>query len=118
MEGQKPARLAWAGSHVACLWSPDGKFLISAMQENALHGWRVADDKNMRMGGYPSKPRSLAFLSKGSLLATSGASGVVVWPFAGAAGPMGKHAPEVGYEEASAVTRVAAPPRLPPIPAG
>src|SRR5262249_4150367 len=90
IEGQKPAKLAWAGSHIACAWSPDGKFLISAMQENALHGWRVADDKNMRMGGYPTKPKSLAFLSKGSLLATSGASGVVIWPFAGATGPMGK----------------------------
>ena len=58
IEAQKPAKLAWAGSHVACAWSPDGKFLISAMQENQLHGWRVADEKNMRMGGYPAKPKS------------------------------------------------------------
>jgi WD40 repeat protein len=108
IEGQKPVRLEWAGSHLACAWSPDGKFLISAMQENALHGWRVADEKNMRMGGYPAKPRSLAFFSKGSLLATSGANGVVVWPFAGATGPMGKQAAEVGYEEAAMVARVAA----------
>ena len=111
IEGQKPAKLAWAGSHIACAWSPDGKFLISAMQENALHGWRVADEKNMRMGGYPAKPRSLAFLSKGALLATSGANGVVVWPFAGATGPMGKQAAEIGYDEASSVVRVAAAPQ-------
>ncbi len=110
IETQKPARLAWAGSHVACLWSPDGRFLISAMQENQLHGWRVADEKNMRMGGYPAKPRSLAFLSKGSLMATSGANGVVVWPFAGATGPMGKQAAEIGYDEAAMVVRVAATP--------
>ena len=110
IEAQKPARLEWAGSHVACAWSPDGRFLISAMQENALHGWRVADEKNMRMGGYPAKPKSLVFLSKGALLATSAASGVVVWPFAGATGPMGKQAAEVGYDEASAVVRVAAAP--------
>jgi WD40 repeat protein len=118
IEGQKPARLAWAGSHIACAWSPDGKFLISAMQENALHGWRVADEKNMRMGGYPSKPRSLAFLSKGALLATSGANGVVVWPFAGATGPMGKQAAEVGYDESSSVVRVAAAPGLGLVAAG
>jgi WD40 repeat protein len=118
IEDQKPAKLAWAGSHIACAWSPDGKFLISAMQENALHGWRVADEKNMRMGGYPSKPRSLAFLSKGSLLATSGANGVVVWPFAGATGPMGKQAAEVGYDEASMVVRVAAAPALSLVAAG
>ncbi|MFN3583586.1 WD40 repeat domain-containing protein [Phenylobacterium sp.] len=107
---QKPVVLKWAGSHVALAWSPDGKFLISAMQENQLHGWRVADEKNMRMGGYPSKPRSLAFLSKGSLLATSGANGVVVWPFAGATGPMGKQAAEVGYDESATVVKVATAP--------
>ena len=111
IETQKPAKLAWAGSHVAVTWSPDGKFLISAMQENQLHGWRVADEKNMRMGGYPAKPKSLAFLNKGSLLATSGANGVVVWPFAGGTGPMGKQAAEVGYDEAAAVVRVAVAPQ-------
>jgi WD40 repeat protein len=112
IETQKPAKLDWAGSHVAAAWSPDGRFLVSAMQENQLHGWRVADEKNMRMGGYPAKPRSLAFLNKGNLLATSGANGVVVWPFAGATGPMGKQAAEIGYEEAAMVLRVAAPPTL------
>ena len=118
IEGQKPGKLAWAGSHVACAWSPDGKFLISAMQENQLHGWRVADEKNMRMGGYPAKPKSLAFLSKGNLMATSGANGVVVWPFAGATGPMGKQAAEIGYDEAAMVTCVAAAPALPWVAAG
>ena len=108
---QKPVLLKWAGSHLACAWSPDGKFLISAMQDNQLHGWRVADEKNMRMGGYPAKVRSLVFLSKGQLLATSGASGAVVWPFGGATGPMGKQAAEVGYDEAAMVARVAATPQ-------
>jgi WD40 repeat protein len=112
IESQKPGKLTWAGSHVAAAWSPDGKFLISAMQENQLHGWRVADEKNMRMGGYPAKPRSLAFLNKGALLATSGANGVVVWPFAGATGPMGKQAAEVGYDEAAMVVQVAGTPAL------
>lgn len=107
---QKPATLKWAGSHVTVCWSPDGKFLISAMQENQLHGWRVADEKNMRMGGYPSKVKSLAFLSKGALLATSGANGAVCWPFAGATGPMGKQAAEIGYDESATVSRIATAP--------
>jgi len=107
---QKPVILKWAGSHVTLCWSPDGKFLVSAMQENQLHGWRVADEKNMRMGGYPSKVKSLAFLSKGSLLATSGANGAVCWPFAGATGPMGKQAAEIGWDEAALTTRVATAP--------
>jgi WD40 repeat protein len=112
IEGQKPTMLKWAGSHVACAFSPDGKFLISAMQDNQLHGWRVADEKNMRMGGYPAKVKSLAFLAKGNMLATSGSSGVVVWPFASSTGPMGKQAAEVGYDEAAMVVRVAAAPSL------
>ncbi|HEX2561604.1 WD40 repeat domain-containing protein [Phenylobacterium sp.] len=107
---QKPAVLTWAGSHVNLAWSPDGKFLISAMQENQLHGWRVADEKNMRMGGYPAKVKSIAFMSKGQLMATSGANGAVVWPFAGSTGPMGKQAAEVGFDESAMVVRVAAQP--------
>ena len=104
---QKPVILKWAGSHVGACWSPDGKFLVSAMQENQLHGWRVADEKNMRMGGYPSKVRSLSYMSKGTLLATSGANGAVCWPFAGATGPMGKQAAEIGWDESTMTTRIA-----------
>jgi len=106
---QKPQMFKWAGSHIAAAWSPDGKFLITAMQENMLHGWRVADAKDMRMSGYGAKPKSIAFLAKGQLMATSGASGAVVWPFRGNNGPMGEQAAEVGHrEDASLVTRVAA----------
>jgi WD40 repeat protein len=112
IEAQKPTMLKWAGSHVASAFSPDGRFLVSAMQDNQLHGWRVADEKNMRMGGYPAKVKSLVFLARGNMLATSGANGVVVWPFAGSTGPMGKQAAEVGYDESAMVVRVAAAPTL------
>ncbi len=105
---QKPHALKWAGAHLAVLWSPDGRFIISSMQENALHGWRVADGKDMRMGGYPAKVKSLAFLHSGLALATSGAPGAVIWPFSGSNGPMGKSAAEVGFDEEALVTRVAA----------
>lgn len=105
---QKPVRLNWAGSHIGCRFSPDGRFVISAMQENALHGWRISDAKDMRMGGYPAKVKSLAFFDDGKFLATAGAPGAVVWPFGGANGPMGKSAIEIGVDERSLVTCVAA----------
>jgi WD40 repeat protein len=108
IEGQTPQLLKWAGSHIGVAFSPDGKFLISSMQENSLHGWRLSDGRDMRMSGYSAKPRSTAFLLKGRLMATSGASGAVVWPFDGASGPMGKEAAEIGFNETSLVTRVAA----------
>ena len=107
---QKPQMLKWAGSHIGVVWSPDGRFVVSSMQENALHGWRLSDSKDMRMGGYPAKVRSLAFLSRGRLMASSGAPAAVIWPFAGADGPMGKEAAEVGFQEGSEVCRVAAAP--------
>ncbi len=108
---QKAAMLRHAGSHVAAAFSPDGRFVVTAMQENALHAWRLADGKSLRMGGYPAKPKSLAFLSDGRLMVSSGAKGAVVWPFGKADGPMGKQASEIGYELDDQVVRVAATPR-------
>ena len=104
---QKPTLLKWPGAHLGALWSPDGRFVLSALQENQLHGWRVSDAKDMRMAGYPAKVRSLAFLAKGALLASSGAPGAVLWPFSGSDGPMGKDAVEIGFKEGALVTRVA-----------
>ena len=116
---QKPVKLVWAGSHIAVAWSPDGKFLISSLQENQLHGWRVAASKDMRRGGYPAKVKAMTFTDGGSMLATSGAAGAVIWPFAGPAGPMGKEAAEIGPSAAGAKTScVAASPRKPIVAAG
>ncbi|WP_029086679.1 WD40 repeat domain-containing protein [Brevundimonas aveniformis] len=118
IETQKPTFLKWAGSHTRVLYAPDGAFLLSAMQENQLHGWRLKDSKDLRMGGYPAKIRDMVFFDQGRLMATSGAHGVVVWPFVGAGGPMGKEASELGFEEGVAVVRVAAAPRGPMLAAG
>lgn len=107
---QTPVRLNWAGSHIAVAFSPDGRFLMSSMQESQLHGWRLSDAKDLRMGGYPAKVKSLAFMAKGMLMATSGAPGVVVWPFGGTNGPMGKEAAEIGFDQSSLVARVAGTP--------
>ena len=108
IEKQKPTFLKWAGSHTGVTFAPDGNFVVSTMQDAQLHGWRLKDSKDMRMGGYPSKVRAMAFLSKGALLATSGAQGTVLWPFVGSNGPMGKEATEIGYDAGSQVVLVAA----------
>jgi len=50
----------------------------------------------------------MAFLSRGRLLATPGAQGVVLWPFEGSNGPMGREATEIGFDETSLVNLVAA----------
>ena len=110
IEQQQPVKMAWAGSHLMVGFSPDGAFVVTAMQDNQMHGWRLKDQKNMRMGGYPSKIKSFAFLAKGQLLATAGAPGVVLWPFIGANGPMGREATEIGFDESTLIAQVAAAP--------
>lgn len=86
----KPDALEWAGSHLGVAFSPDNKFLVTAMHEPALHGWRLADARHMRMTGYPGRVRSMSWSAGGKSLATSGADSVIMWPFASKDGPMGK----------------------------
>jgi hypothetical protein len=106
----KPEFLEWKGSHLDVTWSPDGRFVVSGMQENALHGWRLGEKpSHMRMTGYPSKPRSLSWSHDGLWLASSGADAAIIWPFQGD-GPQGKAPRECGARHAK-VTRVAFHPR-------
>jgi WD40 repeat protein len=86
----QPEFLEWAGSHLGVMFSPDNKFLVTTMHEPALHGWRLADNRHMRMSGYPGRVRSMSWSAGGKGLATSGADTVIVWPFASKDGPMGK----------------------------
>jgi WD40 repeat protein len=106
----EPVFLEWKGAHLSVAFSPDGRFLVTTMQENALHGWRLADGKNMRMSGYPAKVKSLSFSHKGKWLASSGAPAAIVWPFSGKDGPMGKAPKELGSMGSVMVTRVACHP--------
>ncbi len=105
-----PQLLEWKGSHLDATVSPDGRFLVTTMQENALHGWRLADGRNMRMTGYPGKTRSVSWSHDGHWLATSGAEACVVWPFKEKDGPMGKAPRECGVRP-QRVTEVTFHPR-------
>ena len=91
-------------------FSPDGNFVVTTMQENALHGWKLADGKHMRMTGYPGKVKSLSWSAKGKWLASSGAPAAIVWPFSGKDGPMGKAPLELGTRGNAMVTAVACHP--------
>ncbi len=103
----KPAELEWAGAHTGVTFSPDGNFLVTTMQENALHGWKLADGKHMRMAGYPAKVKSLSWSARGRWLASSGATAAIVWPFHSKDGPIGKAPVELGTRADAMVTSVA-----------
>jgi WD40 repeat protein len=112
-----PRLLAWKGSHTRVAIAPDGSHVVTAMQESALHGWRLADGADMRMSGYPAKTHSLSFTSNGKWLATSGAESVVLWPFFGG-GPMGKAPKEVLGGDQVLVTQVVCHPQQEVVAAG
>ena len=86
----EPETLEWKGSHLAVRMSPDGRFVVTSMQEPTLHGWRLADRKDMRMSGYGARVRSLDWTVGGKWLATSGSTQLILWPFQAKDGPMGK----------------------------
>ncbi len=105
-----PDLYEWKGSHLGVVFSPDGKFLVSTMQEPALHGWRVADRAHMRMSGYSARVHSMSFTSGGEWLATSGSEQLILWPFQSKDGPMGKQ-PRLLAPTAIRVTTVASHPK-------
>ncbi|OWJ69214.1 WD40 repeat domain-containing protein [Inquilinus limosus] len=109
-------RLDGAGVHRALAWSPNARYLVSGLQENALHGWRVADSGAIDMAGYPGQPLSLSFSADGRFLATSGGPRVVCWRF----DPPGREdgPAECGIQSRIPVTLVACHPHRPLIAAG
>lgn len=88
--------LAWKGAHLSVVWTHDAKFLVTTMQEQALHGWRLQDGQHFRMAGYPAKIRGVSFTSDNKWLATAGAQEVVLWPFQGPNGPINTNAAVAG----------------------
>jgi WD40 repeat protein len=113
----RPEILEWKGSHLAVTFSPDGKYVVTSMQEPALHGWRLADGKHMRMTGYAARVRSLCWSTGGGFLATSGSDQLILWPFQGKDGPMGKQ-PRVMAPYSARLVAVACHPKEPVVAAG
>jgi WD40 repeat protein len=113
----EPELLPWKGSHLKLAFGPDGRFLVSSMQEPTLHGWRMSDGKDMRMSGYGARVRSFEWTASGDWLATSGANDLVLWPFQAKDGPMGK-APRMLAPADSQVQVVACHPKEEVVAAG
>lgn len=125
----KPVELEWAGPHTGVSFSPDGRYVMTTMAENALHGWRVdgkaaggkaaggkaakgkgGDTGHLRMSGYPAKPKSLSWSARGRWLASDGAPAAILWPFTGKEGPQGKAPKELGARGDSMVVALACHP--------
>jgi WD40 repeat protein len=112
-----PRRLEWKGSHLGIAIHPAGEAVVTSMQENSLHGWRLADGQHMRMSGYPTKTEAMSFTRSGRWLASSGADTIVLWPFHGG-GPMGKAPTELAGGDNVICSRVACHPQTEVVAAG
>ena len=115
--GAAPEKLEWKGSHLGAAVSPDGRFLVTTMQEPMLHGWRLVDRQHMRMSGYAARVMSLSWGAGGDWLATSGAAQLVLWPFQGKDGPTGK-TPRLLTPSGHRIDAVACHPRTDVVAAG
>jgi len=108
--GWKSSALLWAGSHNAVSFSPDDRFVMTRMQENSLHGWRLRDKTDLRMSGYANKVKAWAWAGSLPWLATSGAEEAILWPFDGAQGPMGREPLQIAWGGRGHVTAIFALP--------
>ena len=105
-----PEKLEWKGSHLGVTVSPDGRFLVTAMQEPMLHGWRLVDRQHMRMSGYATRVMSVGWTAGGKWLATAGAPQLILWPFQTKEGPMGKQPRQLAPSQ-HRIAKVACHPR-------
>lgn len=107
-DGNKDRELAWKTSLVSVAWQPKDRFIAAGCQDNAVHFWRLETEGDSMMGGYPAKPKALAWSHDGTSLATGGGEEIVVWSFRGR-GPEGT-TPTVLAGHTKLVTVLAAAP--------
>lgn len=109
--------LPWKGAHMAVTVSADKRWIVTAMQEGALHMWHMGLKRDYQMRGYWNRPTSMAWSHDGKWLGTSGAEAVVLWPF-DKAGPEGREALQLGWSNGTLVSTLAAHPSAPVMVAG
>lgn len=106
LAGDRERELPWTSSIIAVAWQPKDRYLAAGCQDDAVHFWRLDGGIDSMMGGYPMKPRTIAWTADGTLLATGGGEEIVVWSFKGK-GPEGT-TPVMLREHTKFVTALAA----------
>lgn len=84
VEAEQPEKkFDWKGSPICLAWSPDSQFIATGEQDATVHLYIVSTGEDLRMTGYESKVRALAWDPSGRALATSGGSAITVWDCSG-----------------------------------
>jgi WD40 repeat protein len=85
--GETAQRLDCPGAHAELTISADGRYLVSAMQEPLINGWRLDDRSRIQLAGYAERVRAMDWTRDGRWLATSGAERLMLWPLRSSHGP-------------------------------
>ena len=109
---EKPRTLVWKGSHIQVRYAPNGKFLATTTQDNAIHVWRLSTGQDMQMAGYRVKVRQLVFTANARWLLSDAADCFVAWDFSGK-GPEGQPPLEFGFGDGATMTGIACHPEAP-----
>lgn len=109
--------LEWKGAHLAITLSADKRWIVTAMQEGALHMWNIALKRDYQMRGYWTKPTKLAWSHDSKWLGSSGSEVVILWPF-DKGGPEGREALQLGWSNGALVSALAGHPSAPVMAAG
>jgi WD40 repeat protein len=108
----KARTLAWKGSHIHVRYSPNGRFLATTTQDNAIHVWRLSSGQDMQMAGYRTKVRQLVWTPDSRWLLSDAADCFVAWDFSGK-GPEGQPPLEFGFGDGALMTGIAGHPSAP-----
>ena len=110
--GERPRTLNWKGSHVQVRYSPNGRFIATTTQDNAIHVWRLSSGQDMQMAGYRTKVRQLVWTADSRWLLSDAADCFVAWDFTGK-GPEGQPPLEFGFGDGAVMTGIACHPSSP-----
>ncbi|MBL8806423.1 MAG: WD40 repeat domain-containing protein [Rhodospirillales bacterium] len=110
--GDRPRTLVWKGSHVQVRYSPNGRFIATTTQDNAIHVWRLSSGQDMQMAGYRTKVRQLVWTADSRWLLSDAADCFVAWDFSGK-GPEGQPPLEFGFGDGAVMTGIACHPASP-----
>jgi WD40 repeat protein len=109
---EKARTLVWKGSHVHLRYSPNGRFLATTTQDNAIHVWRLSSGQDMQMAGYRTKVRQLVWTPDSRWLLSDAADCFVAWDFSGK-GPEGQPPLEFGFGDGAIMTGIGGHPAAP-----
>lgn len=77
---EQPLRtFPYAGAVLSIAVTPDGQYLASGNLDASVHLFKIADDRNWHMSGYPVKVRAVAFDRTGLNLWTVSGPSLIAW---------------------------------------